>query len=108
MPVGTSDGEFFEDEFDHSIQTHFEGSVASPVPRTDAFTPPATQVAPGDNNAPATSTRSPGGTLKGNLGDILSMQVDDIPDGVSARDFIRQLQQKTDSQYRKPVITASR
>lgn len=44
----------------------------------------------GGNNAPAGSLGAP----RGNLGEILGMKVDDIPEGMSARDFIKQLKKE--------------
>lgn len=95
MPIGTSNGEYFEDENDHAYQTHFAGKVTDPIQVPDKFL-----------NAPRTSTAP----YRGNLGDILGMDVHDIPEGVSARDYFQQLQRQTDENYKtntqKPVTMA--
>lgn len=47
MPIGTGDGEFFDDEFHYQSEGFTPMSVTSPVPSTDSFQPgPPTSVAP--------------------------------------------------------------
>lgn len=55
------------------------------------FTPPAARVVPNSgNNAPAGSSVAPRGNVRGNLGDILGISTENIPDGMSPSEFIRQ------------------
>lgn len=96
MPIGTSNGEYFEDENDHAYQTHFAGKITDPVKVPDSF-----------SNAPAASTAPSRGIVGGNLGEILGMDAHDIPEGMGAREFFKQLQEKTASDFKKPVITPS-
>lgn len=84
MPIGTGDGEFFDDEFHYQAEGFTPGPVNAPIPTTDSFQP-----------GPKTST------ITGkNLTDYpnVGLDVQNIPDGMDPKDFIRQLNQQ------KPVI----
>lgn len=65
MPVGTSNGDFFESEMDAIMKRYPElKSPGTPVPKFE-------------NNAPAASSEAPRGGLKGNLSDMDMI----LPDG---------------------------
>lgn len=91
-----SDGDWYESEFHMMssqkpvINQEFKGSVQDPIQVPDKF-----------SNAPRSSTAPLRGNPRGNLDEITAMDVQNIPEGKSHSEFLKQLQKEDDAKYKK-------